>query len=585
MNDPACTVDVATAAERPLVRRFFERAAHTPDAPAFAVYPAGATHATGHVSWGAWGAQVRACAARLLREDIAPGDRVAVLAGNHLMWPVLDVALQAVRAVGVGIFPGSNSAQIDALIADSGARLLFTDDRAQAQRLRDAGTKPPGLDLIVVDDSDAAVVATRDVSVIESWTRWCADGAAALSHDAWLADALDARLAAVSPDDLFAIVYTSGSTGEPKGACLSHRYLAASATSIVDALGVGADDRSMSYLPYSHAAERVFGQGVRMLVGGGAALVERPADLFTVAADYRPTVLPGLPRVFERLDEAITQAVAGGEDARAAFVARTGGMVRRATSGGATMPEGVASGLAALGMPVLGAYGQTEHLCIAMNRPAAPRFDTVGQPMAGTTVRCADDGELLVARNALTFSGYWNRPSDTRAAFTDDGQWLRTGDLATQDADGALRITGRVKELIALSTGRKIAPLAIEGALTATPYIAQATVHGEGRKFAVALLVPRRRALEAWAADAGVDAHWPALVAQPGVRALLQQSIDAVNATLARTDRVHAFAVLPDEFTLENGLLTPTLKVVRRAVEARYHTQLESLFAATREPP
>lgn len=565
----------------PLVHRFFERATRTPDAMAFAVYPPGATLASSHVSWGAWGVQVRACAARLLREGIAPGDRVAVLAGNRLMWPVLDVALQAVRAVGVGIFPGSSCAQIDALLADSGARLLFTDDLVQAQRLRDANARPTTLDLVICDDTGVE----RTVTNGETWTRWCADGVAALNGDHALEAALDARLADVTPDDVFAIVYTSGSTGEPKGACLSHRYLAASAASIVSVLGLDARDRSVSFLPYSHAAERVFGQGVRLLVGGSAALVERPADLFTVAADYKPTVLPALPRIFERLDEAITQAVAAGGDAHAAFVARTGGAIRRATSGGATMPEGVASRLATLGMPVLAAYGQTEHLCIAMNAPAMPRFDTVGPPMPGTTVRIADDGELLVRRSALTFSGYWNRSDETHAAFTDDGAWLRTGDLAVQDARGALRIVGRVKELIALSTGRKIAPLPIEAALTGTPYIAQATVHGEGRKFAAALLVPRRHALEVWAAASGITGTWPVLLEHADVKALLQQSIDAVNATLARTDRVQAFAIVAHEFTLEDGLLTPTLKVVRRAVEARYRTQLESLFAATREPP
>ncbi|MCA0377529.1 MAG: AMP-dependent synthetase/ligase [Gemmatimonadetes bacterium] len=567
MTLSAAQVDEAGAT--PLVHRFFARAAATPEALAFAVYPPASSRATAQVTWGMWAQQVRGCAARLLRDGVMPGDRIAVLAGNRLMWPVLDVALQAVRAIGVGIFPGSTADQVDALLADCGARMLFTDDRAEAARL--AGR----LEVVVLD----APESVRSIGV-EPWSCWCEDAGRALAQDVSLTAALEARIASVTPDDLFAIVYTSGSTGAPKGACLSHRYLAASAASIVGVLGFDADDRGLSFLPYSHAAERVFGQGVRLLVGGSAALVARPADLFLVSADFRPTSLPGLPRIFERLDEAIAADVARGVPAQDALRAQTGGQLRRATSGGATLPTVVAERLAALELTILGAYGQSEHLCIAMNRPEAPRFDCVGVPMPGTTVAIADDGELLVRRSALTFSGYWGRDAETRAAFSADGLWLHTGDLAEQDADGALRITGRAKELIALSTGRKVAPAPIEQALVATPHIAQALVHGEGQKFLTALLVPRRDALERWARANGVEAAWPALLADDAVRALLQAAVDAVNATLARTDRIGAFATIDEEFTVEAGLLTPTLKVVRRAVAARHAARLAALYAS-----
>jgi long-chain acyl-CoA synthetase len=564
------------AALTPLVRRFFQRAVDTPDAMAFAVYPRGASTPAATLTWGAWSRLVRAAAAQLFAAGIERGDRVVVLAGNRAIWPVADLAIQAVGAVGVGVYPSSTDAQLDALLQDSGARWLFTDDVAQAARVAVAGVHAPALVGIVLDARDDTVSRPAGVHAFDAW---CADGEARLAQDAALGAQLDARVSAVTADDLAALIYTSGSTGVPKGAGISHRYLAASAQSIAEVLELTAADRSLSFLPYSHAAERIFGQCTRILTGMASALIEDPADLFTVAAHFRPTLFGALPRIFERLYEAADVARQHGGSARDAITARIGDAVRIATSGGAALPVTIAETLDTLGLRILGAYGQTEHLCVAMNRPAAPRFDTVGLPMPGTEVRVADDGELLVRRSALTFSGYWQRDDETRAAFTDDGTWLHTGDRAVVLEDGSLRITGRVKELIALSTGRKIAPLPIEAALTATPYIAHAVCHGEGRKFLVALLSPRRAMLEAWAASQGESTPWPALASQPSVRALLETHVSAVNATLARTDRIVAFAITADEFTQENGLLTPTFKVVRRAADARYAGAFASLYA------
>jgi long-chain acyl-CoA synthetase len=334
----------------------------------------------------------------------------------------------------------------------------------------------------------------------------------------------------------------------------------------------------VSFLPYSHAAERIFGQCTRILVGMPAALIEEPGDLFTVAAHYEPTLFGALPRIFERLYEAAAVAEQTGADPRAAIAQRIGRRVRLATSGGAALPVAVAERLDALGLRILGAYGQTEHLCVAMNRPSAPRFDTVGTPMPGTVLRVDDTGELQIARSALTFSGYWARPEQTAAAFTDDGAWLRTGDQAALLPDGSVRITGRVKELIALSTGRKVAPLPIEAALTATPLVAHAVVYGEGRKYLVALVALRQDMVVQWAAARGLDTAWPALAAHPAVEAEVQAALASVNAGLARTDRVQAVTIVPDAFTVENGLLTPTLKVMRRTVESRYQAQFDALY-------
>ncbi|WP_158514830.1 AMP-dependent synthetase/ligase [Gemmatimonas phototrophica] len=563
--------------DSPLIHRFFVRAEAMPDALMFAVYPRGHHTPAERITWGGMSARVRAIGARLVHAGVQVGDRIAVFAGNRPIWPTLDLAIQSIGAVGVGIYPSSTPGQVDHVLRDSGARWLFTDQRHEAVRLASAtasvSTPLPGVVLDTHDTADVGLpLAVTPLHVFAD------EGVALLMQDRALGRALDARREAIVADTLAALIYTSGSTGEPKGACISHRYLAASAASIAAVLQLGDSDRTLSFLPYSHAAERVFGMCTRLLVGMSSALIEDPTDLFPVAAHFEPTLLGALPRIFERLYEAADVARREGRDPRAAITARVGHRVRLATSGGAALPVAIAETLQQLGLPILGAYGQTEHLCIAMNRPDSPRFDTVGPPMPGTTVRIDDRGELLVRRSALSFDGYWNRPAETRAAFSEDGHWLHTGDLAELLPDGSLRITGRAKELIALSTGRKVPPVPIEAALTASPFIAHAVCHGEGRKYLTALVAPRRDALEAWAAAQGIDLPWVELLRDDRVLELLGGAVADVNSSLARPDRVQRFAVVADEFSSDNGLLTPTFKVIRAAADLRYAAHFEALY-------
>ncbi len=592
LTDGANTAAMPTLTDRvlvPLVHQFLARAARTPSTLAFRVYPASAG-ATSEITWGEWADASRAIGAQLLRVGVAPGDRIAILAGNGPLWPIVDLAIQMVGAIGVGIYPASAPAQVTALLVDSGVSLALVAGDANRQTMlharrasgrsfpivTDAPVKAISVAKNVIEHADSAVRFLNDAS----WHDWQRDGAAALATSAARRAELDARTGAIALDDIVALIYTSGSTGAPKGACISHRYLAASAASIVEVLSLSSDDRALSFLPFSHAAERVFGQCTRIATGMATALIEDPSNLFTVAREFEPTLLGGLPRIFERLYEATEVARRDGSDPRAAIAQRIGNCCRLATSGGATMPSDIAKTLATLGLPILGAYGQTEHLCVAMNRPSRVRFDTVGPPMPGTKVRVADDGELLVERSALTFSGYWGDPDATRSAFTDDGVWLRTGDRATLDADGMVRITGRMKELIALSTGRKIAPTPIESALASSPFIAHAICHGEGRKYLTALLSLRRPVVEAWARANGLAVEWPSLAEHPRVRDLLTDAVNEANANIARTDRIQRFAVTAQAFTVESGELTPTLKLIRRVIGERFAHSFDALYVA-----
>jgi long-chain acyl-CoA synthetase len=559
-----------------------------PHALAWAVYPAGCSRAASTLTWAAWAQAVDAAAAALDAQGIGAGDRVAVFAGNRPVWPVLDLALQQVGAIGVGVYPSNTAVQVAQVLTDCTPALVVVDSVARLAVVREAlrvsGHRAALLaDLSETELTHAALTAAADRSVaapapaVRPWAGWLADGAAALAADAALAPRLRARAAARDAEGVAALIYTSGSTGVPKGAMIAHRCLAATAASVTATLGLTAEDRSVSFLPFSHAAERMFGQGARLAAGMATALVEDPAELFAVCADFAPTLVGALPRIFERVYEAAEVARRSGGDPRAAVAARLGARVRLATSGGAPLPAVVADTLAVLGCPIVGAYGQTEQLCVAMNRPDAPRTDVVGPPMPGTAVRVAEDGELLVRRGPLTFSGYWGRPEETAAAFTADGAWVRTGDLAAVEATGALRITGRIKELIALSTGRKVAPLPLEAALAESRFIAHAVVHGEGCKFLVALLALRRPVVEQWAREHGLLLPWDGLLRHPAVRAQVDGAMAAVNAVLPRTDRVVAWAVVDGEWSVATGELTPTLKVVRSVVEARHAALLASL--------
>ncbi len=575
---------MSDAALQPMARQLQARAAATPFVPALMVYPAGAVVPSTSISWSDWYAASSAVALELLKLGVERGDRIAILAGNRPVWPIVDIAVQLVGAIGVGIYPTSSISQITQLLEDATPKVAFASGETHIAAMREAiasahQAAPHSLTLI------GEFFGTRHLSgdaVSRAWDQLLVDGAEQLVSNAPASRALrgelEERVRRLSLDDLAALIYTSGSTGVPKGACISHRYLAASAASIVARLDLNASDRALSFLPYSHAAERVFGQCTRIATGMSSALIEDATDVFTVAAHFEPTLFGGLPRLFERLYEAVEVARRTGADPRDAIAARIGTACRLATSGGAAMPIAVAEELAALGLPILGAYGQTEHLCVAMNEVQHLRFDTVGRPMPGTTVRITADSELLIERSSLTFSGYWQKPAETAAAFTADGRWLQTGDLATLESDGSLRITGRVKELIALSTGRKIAPLPIEAALAASPFVAHAVCFGEGRKYLVALITLRRDVVEAWARERQLDAAWPGLAHAPAVRALVDDVVAGVNGHLAKTDRVQRIAIVDAEFSVESGALTPTFKVMRRVIAERFAAEFAALY-------
>jgi long-chain acyl-CoA synthetase len=589
-------------------RAFLARAARHPGRAAYRALAVGGAPADAVMTWGQWAADARRFAAALVADGLRPGDTVAILAGTGTLWPVADLGVLMAGGVSVGIYPTSAPAQVRQIVADCGARLLVVDTHQQLAKALAVRPQLPALRRIVAADA-------FDDDVVP-WAAWLAHGDASMPA---AGAEVDRRVAAASPDDTAILIYTSGSTGEPKGAEISHRYLLASSASIAESLGLGEGDTTLSFLPFCHAAERIFGLYTRIHTGMEAALVPDHARVWEAARAYAPTLFGGLPRFYEKAFEALQAehlASSGDERARWDRVVRLGttrsklnqagefvppaleaewraagaplferarrlfgGRVRRATSGGAALPAQVAEYLDALGITVLGAYGLTEHLCVAMNRPDAYRFDAAGPPMPGTELRIAEDGEILVRRGELTFGGYHGRPRESEDAFTPDG-WLLTGDLGELLDDGSLRVTGRKKELIALSTGKKVAPLPIEAALAQDPFIGQAMLYGEGQKFISALIALRPTMLRRWA-DERQAAEDGSIVRHPELIHRVQAAVDRVNAGLSRTEQIRRFVVIARELTAEEGDLTPTLKLRRTVVAEKFRDQLDALYQAS----
>jgi long-chain acyl-CoA synthetase len=609
-----------------VVALFRDRVERHGDRVALRVLPEGGAEAAESLSWREWGSAADAAAAALVAAGHRPGEVGAVLAGNRLCWPIAELGILGSGMISTGVYPTSAPGQIAQLLRDCGATVLFVDTPEQLAKVEPLLAELPLLRTVVFGDGAASAAATASGGAaagesprVIGWRNWLASGAAA-AEQLEVAAELRRRRCALRPDDTAILIYTSGSTGEPKGACISHRYLLASAASIRDTLGLTEHDTTLSFLPYCHAAERVCGLYTRILCGMEAGLVADHARIWAAARAYAPTLFGGLPRFYEKVFETLQAArerADGAERERwervlelgrlRSRLLRTGaqvpeahvrqwreagealfqlvrdhfgGRIRLATSGGAMLPFEIAEFLDSLGLTVLGAYGLTEHLCVAFNRPRRYVFDGVGPPMPGTDVRIAEDGEILVRHGPLTFSGYWNRPDETAASFTPDGEWLLTGDLGTLDSDGYLHVIGRKKELIALSTGKKVAPLPIEARLLEDPLISHVMLYGEGRKFISALICLRPPVVQAWAAQSGEPAAAATgdLQRHPAVLARVQAAIDRVNASLSSTERIRRQVVLDHELSLENDELTPTMKLRRPVIAERYHDLLDALY-------
>jgi long-chain acyl-CoA synthetase len=542
---------------------------------------------------------------------IGPGDRVAIVSESRPEWLLTDLALVVAGAVTVPVYPTLSGPQVQYILADCGARLAVVSTVEQLAKIQPIRHQLPNLEAIVLLDGDPAPAASviSFASVLER-------GHARMVGEWGIARQFRDAARAVRPEQLATIIYTSGTTGEPKGVMLSHGNLVANLLASEAVLPVGEDDVALSFLPLSHSFERL----VSYLYLANGVTIMFAESLETVRRDVaavRPTIMTGVPRVFEKME---TNIIAGGaalpEPRRSLFkwglkVAaahackairfqpvgrvlslewkladrlvfskireKVGGRLRILVSGSAPLSTSVAEFFHGVGLPITEGYGLTETSpVLSVNPQGAARLGTVGKAIPGVELRIAEDGEIL-ARGPNVMSGYYNKPEATADALRDG--WFHTGDIGTIDADGYLTITDRKKDLLVTSGGKKIAPQPIEAVLKRSPLIAEAVLLGDRRKFAAALIVPDFVALEQRLRDLGRPAaHRNALVTRTDVLDLFQEIVDALNSDLSQFERIKKIRLLPREFSIAAGELTPTLKVRRKLVEQNWHEVIEEIY-------
>ena len=565
--------------------------------------------------------QVRDLSLGLSALGMGRGDRVALVSESRPEWILTDLAVTAAGAVTVPIYPTLSAAQARYILQDSGARIAVVSTRAQLNKIQEIRHQLPAIEAVIVIDTEAGDGSPSILSFTDVMHR----GHARLMAEWGAAREFRDTARAVKPEDLATIIYTSGTTGEPKGVMLTHGSLVANMFAGAEPLDVQQDDVALSFLPLSHAFERTV--AYIYLVRGVTVIFAESFD--TIGRDValvKPTVLTGVPRVYEKMHGRISDKGQTGSAAKAALfrwamkvaMARgraalagrppspllslqaaladrlvfskiregVGGRVKYLVSGSAPLSTAINEFFHGVGLPIIEGYGLTETAPIlTVNPPAAPRGGTVGKAVKEVELRIAADGEIL-ARGPNLMTGYYNKPDATADAIKDG--WFHTGDIGSLDADGYLRITDRKKDLLVTSGGKKIAPQPIENVLKQSPLIAEAVVLGDRRKYAAALIVPDFAALERRLRDLG-RAPSPAagtsereraeLVTRPDVKALYQEIIDGLNRELSQFERIKRIAILPREFTMESGELTPSLKVKRKVVEEKWAREIEGLYA------
>ena len=547
-----------------LISLLSDRASSARPQPALAVKRAGQYQ---WLSWHAVAADVRATAARLQTLGIRRGDRVVQVAENRYEWIVLDLAVHAVGGVHVAVHASLAAGQIAWQIHDSGARLAIVSGPEQAGKLAAVAAELPGdLQIASFDPTDcssaAATAALGEIPRLSDITP---------APDFDPLAALDQTTAA----DLATILYTSGTTGEPKGVMLTHGNLASNALACLATFQCPPDELRLCWLPLSHIYARTSDLYIWIASGTRMALAESRETLLADCAAVHPTFINGVPYFYEKLARYLVQQ--GRADEPGALCSLLGGQIRLCCAGGAALPDHVAELFDRQGVLLVQGYGLTESSpVITTGTPEAHRLGTVGRPIPGVEVRIADDGEIL-CRGPNVMCGYWNKPQAT-AEVLQDG-WLHTGDLGRLE-DGYLRITGRKKELIVTAAGKNIAPTLLEALLAEDPLVAQAVVVGDARNYLAALIVPNPDGLRAEIVRRQIPVTSPAeALAHPQVRALYQQCIERRLAGLSYYEQVRAFALLDRGFSVENGELTPTLKLRRGVVQEHFAATIASLYA------
>lgn len=555
--------------------------------------------------------RVRHLARGLRSLGIAPGDRVAILSENRPEWAIADFACLTARVPDVAVYPILPPTQIAYILRDSGASAIFVSTTEQAAKVAEIRDTVPTLRHVIAFDRLPRPLV--DFTMHEVEQRGAADETPE-SIAAHRAEALTVR-----PDDLATLLYTSGTTGDPKGVMLTHDNIFSNVGAARTAIDFAGNDVALSFLPLSHIFERTGGYYLMYATGTSIAYAESITTVPDNMIEVRPTLMVSVPRLYEKMYARVLEnGTAGSKIKRAIFkwattigdrwadvslagqrparslsmryaVAqrlvyskvreRTGGRLRYFVSGGAPLAPDIAKFFYAAGLTILEGYGLTETSpVIAVNTPSALRIGTVGGPVAGVSVAIAEDGEILT-RGPHVMAGYYNAPDATAAVLDPDG-WFHTGDIG-ELRDGFLVITDRKKDIVVTSGGKNIAPQPIENRIRQNKFVSQAVLIADRRKFPIVLVVPNFEQLERWARYKGIEWRTPEqLVALPDVQVKLEHEVLDPLGDLAHYETPRKVVLLAQDFSVDTGELTPTLKVKRRVISQRYRDLIDATYAA-----
>jgi long-chain acyl-CoA synthetase len=552
--------------------------------------------------------RVRRFGLALKRLGVRRGDRVGILSENRPEWAIADYACLCIGATDVPMYPTLPANQLRYILNDSGSVAVAVSSRAQLEKILEIRGELPALKHVIAFDADATGPGVIPIAQLYE------SGKAA--EDAGEGKDFEAEALKVTPDDLATIIYTSGTTGDPKGVMLTHNNIYSNVATAMPGLPISAADSTLSFLPLSHIFERMAGHYSCFKAGATIAYAESVDLLVQNLGEIRPTIVMSVPRVYEKVyARALENALASPVKKRIFFwakangerwadlvlagkpvpaglalkyklgrklvfsklAARVGGNLRFFVSGGAPLPADIARFFYAAGLPIYEGYGLTETSpVIAVNRPDKVRMGTVGPVIPETTVRIAEDGEILVKGPGI-MKGYFNKPEATAEAIDKDG-WFHTGDIGTIE-DGFLKITDRKKDIIVTAGGKNIAPQPIEAMAKKNHFVLNAVMLGDRRKYPIMLIVPHMDRLQEWARRRDVKFTDPReLITKHEVRTMMELEIQRELASLAKFEIPKKVLLLEQDFSIEAGDLTPTLKVKRRVVEKKFSASIEALY-------
>lgn len=544
------------------------------------------------LTWAEYFERIEAAGLGLSALGLARGDRVAILSATRLEWAIADLAILGLGAVTVPVYPNCTADELEFVLNHARPRVLIVETAAHFEKWRTIARRCPSVeDVICIDRGAEATEDTLDWDDLLN----CGLG---VRNDR--PDAFTESIAQTTIDEVATIVYTSGTTGRPKGVVLTHRQIMSETQDLMRAFPISSADATLSFLPYAHVLGRIE-SWLHIYVGFTLSFAEGMDRLRQNLVEARPTVIIGVPRVFEKINEALQARVDADPWRRRLFKVLSepgfrpreiladrliyrrlrdalGGRLRFVVSGGAPLDARLAEFFHRAGILILEGYGLTETTgAICVNTPTAFEFGTVGRPLADVEVRLSEDGEISF-KSAKLFREYLDDAESTRQAFSDG--FFRTGDVGEFTERGFLKITDRKKDLIKTAGGKYVAPQKLEALIKREPLVSNVLIHGDRRKFIVALITLNETRVLALAREKGWSYRdYRALTQMAQVRATIKHAVETANAELSPFETIKDFAILAQDFTLERGELTPSLKVKRRALDEAYRATIDALYA------